>query len=687
MSLSKNSSARFPSRLSTVAVAVISINAACISANSFAESTTNLSTLVVTGEKMDKDIKDTTTAVTIINGEDVAKGDAKTVNDVVAKAPNVIDAAFGTVNIRGINGSGATTGYYATVSGSRQRVNTSVDGVADAFTGYNFSGSGVWDVEQIEVLRGPQSTTQGENSIGGAISVKTNDPTFDPEAAVRLGLETYKNGNVMKNLAVMTSGPVTEDLAYRIAADGTDGKGYLSYDGETSDVPVDPEESSNLNLRGKLLWKATDDLTVKVTANHRKADGSYLNWANWKNGTGNEDETFTLNKADSDNTRIQDSKVNNLSTEINYVLSNDLTSVTTLSSNSQTNRFDQYPKEETYTFQDKTKTLESRLLFTPNDSALNGFVGIMIADRENTLDNINTQGKTEETRMGVFAEGDYALTEKLTLIAGGRFQHEKQSRYYSNYGSVNIDKDITDQFFLPKLGTTYAVSDKTTIGLSARKGYNSGGIGYDDGYRRGQGQVQAAETYDFDAETVYAYELSSKTSLDNGSTLNAALFYNNYNDYQAVADSRISNVDKAHTVGIELEATQWLSEDLEIRQSIGFMKSEIDENTNYQGNDLPNAPEWNASVGFTKYIGNSLTLGADVTYVGGYYSDLDNTADYKAGNHTLLDTNVDYEIGNLLISGYIKNLTDEDIIYVINGGSRAAVGQSRTVGLSATYRM
>jgi len=48
---------------------------------------------------------------------------------------------------------------------------------------------------------------------------------------------------------------------------------------------------------------------------------------------------------------------------------------------------------------------------------------------------------------------------------------------------------------------------------------------------------------------------------------------------------------------------------------------------------------------------------------------------------------VDYEIGNLLISGYIKNLTDEDIIYVINGGSRAAVGQSRTVGLSATYRM
>jgi len=687
MSLSKNSLTRLPSHLSTVAVTVISINAALISANTFAEDTTHLETLIVTGEKMDKNIKDTTTAVTIINGEDVAKGDAKTVNDVVTKAPNVVSAAFGTVNIRGINGSGATTGYYATVSGSRQRINTSVDGVADAFTGYNFSGSGVWDIEQVEVLRGPQSTTQGENSIGGAISVKTNDPTFDPEAAVRLGLETYKNGNVMKNLAVMTSGPITEDLAYRIAADGTDGKGYLSYDGETSDVPVDPEESNNLNLRGKLLWKATDDLTVKVTANHRKADGSYLNWANWSNGTGNEDETFTLSAANYNNTRIQDSKVNNLSTEINYVLNSDLTSVTTLSSNSQTNRFDQYPQEETYTFEDKTKTLESRLLYTPKDSELSGFVGIMIADRDNTLDNVNTQGKTEETRMGVFAEGDYALTEKLTLIAGGRFQYEDQSRYYSNYGTVNIDKDITDQFFLPKLGATFATTDQTTVGFSVRKGYNSGGIGYDDGYRSGQGQVQAAETYDFDAETVYAYELSSKTSLDNGTTLNAAVFYNSYSDYQALADSRISNVTKAHTMGVELEATQWLTENLEIRQSIGFMKSKIDENDNYEGNELSNAPEWNASVGFTQYIGDSLTVGADVTYVGEYYSDLDNTSDYKVGNYTLLDTNIDYEMGNLLISGYIKNLTDEDIVYVINGGSRASVGQSRTIGLSATYKI
>ena len=64
-----------------------------------------------------------------------------------------------------------------------------------------------------------------------------------------------------------------------------------------------------------------------------------------------------------------------------------------------------------------------------------------------------------------------------------------------------------------------------------------------------------------------------------------------------------------------------------------------------------------------------------------------NTNDYKAGNYVIFDTSVDYTIGDLLISGYITNLTDEDAVYLINGGYRASVGQSRTVGLNLTYKI
>jgi len=656
-----------------------------------AEEPSHTAVMVVTGEKMDRDIKDTTTAVTVINGEDIDKTGAKTVNDVVIKAPNVITSGFGSVNIRGVNGSGAATGFYAIRSGARQRVDTNVDGVSDAFTGYNFSGSGVWDVQQVEVLRGPQSTTQGENSIGGAVSVKTNDPTFAPEYAIRGGAEIYENGNVMKNVALMASGPINEQLAYRFAFDGTDGQSYITYDGDS--IPVDPEDSTNLNFRGKLLWTPAfnEKLSVKLTGNYRKADGNYLNWANWDGGTGYEDETLTLGSNYNEylgrdfsyNTRIQDSDVYNISSEIKYKFNSQVASSTLLSFNSQTNIFDQYPTEQTYNFKDKTTKIESQLTLTPTNSKVDGFVGIMASDRENTVssESFTTKGKTDETRLGVFGEMNYYINDQFTVTAGARVQREKQHREFSaTYVTNEVDNDIQDTYLLPKLAFTYSPTEETTFGISVRQGYNSGGLGY---YNYGG----ASEVYTYESESVTAYEFSAKTAFNQSTTINTAIFYNDYEDYQGISDYKITNVAEAHTMGLEVELAHWLTDSLEVRPSIGLLKTKVDNDDTFGGNELSNAPDLNASLALTQYIGENLTLGADVTYVSEYYSDLDNTKDYKAGEYAIVGANVDYAIGDLLISGYITNLTDEDVVYLINGGYRASVGQSRTVGLNLTYRM
>jgi len=656
-----------------------------------AEEPTHTAVMVVTGEKMDRDIKETTTAVTVIDGEDIDKTGAKTVNDVVTQAPNVVTSGFGTVNIRGVDGSGAATGFYAIRSGARQRVDTSVDGVSDAFTGYNFSGSGVWDLQQVEVLRGPQSTTQGENSIAGAIAVKTNVPTFKPEYAIRGGAEVYKNGNVMKNVALMASGPLNEQLAYRLTFDGTDGQSYITYDGDS--VPVDPEDTRNLNFRGKLLWNPAfnEDLSINLTGNYRKADGNYLNWANWDSGSGYEDESFTLGtnyneglgRDFSYNTRIQDSDVYNLSSEIKYKLNSQVTSSTLLSFNSQTNIFDQYPTEETYNFEDKTSKVESQLTFTPSNSKVDGFVGVMAADRENTVssESFTTEGKTDETRLGVFGEMNYDINDQFTLTTGARVQYEKQDRLFSaTYVTNPIDDSIEDVYILPKIALTYSPIEDTTFGVSVRQGYNSGGLGY---YNYGG----ASEVYDYDSETVTAYELSAKTAFNQSTTINTAIFYNDYEDYQGISDYKITNVGEASTMGLEVEVAHWLTDTLQVRPAIGLLKTKVDKDDSFQGNELSNAPDLNASLGLTQYIGENLTLGADVTYVSEYYSDLDNTEDYKAGDYAIIGTSIDYTVGDLLISGYITNLTDEDVVYLINGGYRASVGQSRTVGLNLTYRM
>jgi len=658
-----------------------------------AEEPSQTDVMIVTGEKIDRDIKDTTTAITVIDGQDIEKTGAKTINDVVIEAPNVVSSGFGSINIRGVNGSGAATGFYAIRSGARQRVDTNVDGVSDAFTGYNFSGSGVWDVQQIEVLRGPQSTTQGENSIGGAISVKTNDPTFAPEYAIRGGAEIYENGNVMKNVALMASGPLNDQLAYRVAFDGTDGQSYITYDGDTDSVPVDPEDSRNLNFRGKLLWNPAfnEDLSIKFTGNYRKADGNYLNWATWDDGSGYEDETLSLGthyneglgRDTSYNTRIQDSDVYNLSTEINYKINSQVASKTLVSFNSQTNIFDQYPTEQTYNFKDKTTKLESQLTFTPSNSNIDGYVGIMAADRENTVssESYSTEGKTDETRLGLFGEMNYNINEQFTLTTGARLQYEKQDRLFTaSYVSPDLDDGIEDVYLLPKIALTYSPIESTTFGISFRQGYNSGGLGY---YNYGG----ASEVYTYESESVNAYELSAKTAFNRSTTLNTAIFYNDYNDYQGISDYKITNVGQAHTMGLEVELAHWLTDSLEVRPAIGLLKSKVDHDDNFKGNELSNAPELNASLALTQYVGENLTLGLDATYVSEYYSDLDNTSDYKAGNYTLLGTSIDYTLGDLLISGYITNLTDEDVVYLINGGYRASVGQSRTVGLNLTYKM
>lgn len=664
-----------------------------LSNQALAEEVTQLDVVKVTAEKMEKDIKDTTTAITVIDGEQTAKTGAKTINDVVIEAPNVVTSGFGSINIRGVNGSGAATGFYAIRSGARQRVDTNVDGVSDAFTGYNFSGSGVWDVQQIEVLRGPQSTTQGENSIAGAISVKTNDPTFAPEYAIRGGAEIYENGNVMKNIALMASGPLNEQLAYRFAFDGTDGQSYITYDGDTDTVPVDPEDSRNLNFRGKLLWNPAfnEDLSIKFTGNYRQADGNYLNWANWDDGSGYEDETFTLGTNYNEglgrdypyNTRIQDSDVYNLSSEINYKINSQVVSNTLLSFNSQINIFDQYPTEQTYNFKDKTTKIESQLTFTPTNSQIDGYVGIMAADRENTVssESYSTEGRTDETRLGLFGEMNYYINDQYTLTTGVRLQYEKQDRLFSaTYVTTDLDDGIEDVYVLPKIALTYSPIEDTTFGISFRQGYNSGGLGY---YNYGG----ASEVYTYESESVNAYELSAKTLFNQSTMLSTAIFYNDYNDYQGISGYKITNVGQAHTMGLEVELAHWLTDSLEVRPALGLLKTEVDQDDNFKGNELSNAPELNASLGLTQYVGENLTLGLDATYVSEYYSDLENTSDYKAGNYTLLDTSIDYTVGDLLISGYITNLTDEDVVYLINGGYRASVGQSRTIGVNLTYKM
>ena len=151
----------------------------------------------------------------------------------------------------------------------------------------------------------------------------------------------------------------------------------------------------------------------------------------------------------------------------------------------------------------------------------------------------------------------------------------------------------------------------------------------------------------------------------------------------------IVNVDAAHTLGLELEAKTWLTEDFELQGSIGLLRSKIDKyasSPDNKGNHLSSAPEANLGLGFTQYVGDRWSFGADVTYVSEYYSNLSNARRDMAGDYVVSNARFQYETGDITIDGFIKNLTDEDVLYY-RADSLAAVGQDRSVGISITYRM
>ncbi|WP_432452574.1 TonB-dependent receptor [Agarivorans sp. QJM3NY_29] len=639
----------------------------------------SLETYVVTGEKRDKNIKDVPTGVTLISGERLESGEYKEAKESAVLAPNVIADSFNNISIRGISGGGAATGGLAYLTGARARVVSVVDGVTQDFSGYNFNPVSVWDIEQLEVLRGPQSSSQGSSAIGGALVINTNDPTFYREAAFRGGFENYKNGNMNYNLGLMSSGPLLEDeLAYRVVIDATTGEGWLNYDTNGYDTP-NLSESDKLNARGKLLWLPTHipALSAKLTLNYHNNQGEHANFAS-NTDEGIASKTFSLNG--SNEVRLQDSKADSIAADIDYQINDSLTNSLHISRSSSDIHDDAYSTGNTYDINNETYALENRLLLSENESALTGVVGIFISHKDASLATSNFTIATEyqTTTSALYGEGTYSLSPKYRLVAGVRVENEDADKTSSTAfsGGDNSQND-SETYYLPKLSLLYDLADSTTLAATASKGYSPSGLGINF----------FGEEYSYDSETVSAFELSSKSIFVGGSVLNANLFYNDYKNYQAgTSGFTIENVGKSYTYGLELEGTTWLTNNLEITTAIGLLDSEISDDESYQGNRLTNAPKLNASLGFTVYIDERWTLGANATYVGEYYSDLENTETSVAGDYALLDARASYRVGDFTINAYIKNLTNDDAVSY-RAGALASVGQSRTIGMSAMYRM
>ncbi|AFL68819.1 TonB-dependent receptor [Sulfurospirillum barnesii] len=647
-----------------------------------AENTTvELSEVTVMGEKIERSMQETTTAVSVFKGDSVGKADNKSIYDVASQVPNMINNPSDIPIIRGVNGAGPAIGGFAVLSGTRPRISTSVDGLSEAWNGQRYMDASSWDVEQIEVLRGPQSTTQGRNSIGGAVVVSTKDPTFEPEGAVRIG---YENESDKALFAAMISGPVVEnELAMRLSMEGVYGHSFMNYEG--SNTPWDPSDMKQGSVRGKVLWipKDIEGLTVKMTAAHKQSEGGYMNEISPNSDIS--DYTFLVS-APSNLVRYGDSKSHMLSTDVEYAL-NDETTFYFLAGYSKTKTtFEQAPTAMDMSIDEKSITLEPRLVHNPKEGLITSMAGLYFYHRAQKTDiakQITMDSDDTINALAFYFEESLHVNTKLDVIFGGRIEREHQERDVT-YNTKPMDANVAETMFLPKVGLNYKLTPEHTIGLTARKGYNPGG---------GSLTWDTYTYYEYDKEEVWTYEATTRSlMLNKRLSLNTNLFYNDYSDYQGIAGSglgqRFTNVPEGKSYGFEAESSYRLSSDLEVHGALGFLRSEITkapEGTTFKGNEFNHAPHFTGSLGFTQHFGGGFFFGSDVNYVGEYYTGINNLDTFKAGKYTLVNFNLGYETKDYTIRTYLKNAFDEEVLYNYRG-TFAQVGQPRTFGVSFDYR-
>ncbi|NOH31209.1 TonB-dependent receptor [Vibrio mediterranei] len=641
-------------------------------------------TIRVFGEKLGGTISENTSSVTIFTDE-ADSGDDRTYNDLLDRVPNVLDAPSGLPHIRGIDGRGAGEGFLSYMTGATPRVNISVDGVSESWTGEAFGKAGLWDIEQVEVYKGPQSTNQGRNSIGGAVVIKTKDPTFYTESKVRAG---YENEDNKYHLAGVYSAPIVSDqVALRLAAEGTKGNTPINYSLPSGDkYPWDPSDIESYNVRGKLLFKPkrVERLTTMLTLVTRNEEGQYTNLV---------DEEGSLDYTDANGTRRQTTKSWNSNLDINYLFSDELALDVLVAYRNYTTDFKAYPQTDWYgNIDEDNYTGEAKLSYNSLDLKYQAIFGVssFYKDQHTQTDSLDRQDNVFTNAL--FFDSRIALTDRWSLLLGGRYEHDKLERDFAHSRLTFLDFNAKESngIFLPKLGATFDVSEDSILGFTVRKGYNAGGLGYNE-Y---QGKV-----FVFDPEEVWTYELSSRsTFMDKKLGVNANLFYNDYKNYQTVVygesgsrfDNYIANIPKGKTYGAEIEANYWFDSGLDVFAFLGLLDTEITQGPNgtaedLTGNKFSYAPEFSAGLGFTQHFDSGLFFGARANHVSDYFTDLANTDSAVAGDYTVVNVNAGYTNHDLTVRAYAKNIADSDYV-VRKKNDLVEVGSPRTFGVIVDYQ-
>ena len=635
-------------------------------------------TIVVTGEKVARTLYDTSGSVEVFDDARInAMPGASQVSDLLKMTANIVDTGIGNdlPTIRGIDGSGPANGANAFLNGTRPRLNLSLDGRSLTYNELAFGPQSLWDMERVEVWRGPQSYILGRNAIAGIVVMTSKDPTFDWESSVKAG-----GGNQSSTVAsAMLSGPIIEDqLAVRLSADRQRRDSFvnlISYD------PVgDPREIETTNLRGKLLFNPAGlrELTTKLTVNHfdsRAPQNETLSPKNHVSARFDPRRPVFETTSTSGIWDLAWEASESLSLENKLIYTDFDNHRRTVESLPWANiDGKEFQPEPLVRFGVKGDTLRglvgARYFHASQDEFVNLFGGSKFKDKTETY--------------SAFGELTWAVTSEVDITAASRVEREHRQR--KGGATRKVDFDETWDVFLPKLDIAWKPLPQQTLGMKVSRGYNAGGAGMTF--------VAPLINYTYDPEYVWSYELYSRHGISDWNLeLTSNLFYNDYKDMQLPyylnsnsSSMVIRNADKVETYGAELGAIWKPTLDFELNSSVGVLKTRIKKfsSSGIDGHELPRAPSLTANLGAKYMLMPGLELSGDVRFTDTYYSQYDNDSRGEIPSSWIANMQVAYTFTHGRVSVFAQNLFDSDkrIMVIDNDVSTAVLQRPRLVGVA-----
>lgn len=626
-------------------------------------------TMVVYGDKSERSLQETSASVVVYDQDSMEEKGINTTQDLLRMSPNIVDTGYGNqiATVRGVDGSGPGVGAAAFISGSKPRLNVSLDGRALTYNELAYGQNSMWDMQQAEVYLGPQSYIQGRNSIAGTVVLKSNAPVFERQFSAKGGLG---NNSFQQTAIVYNDVLVDDQVAFRISADRQYQESSVAL--ASYEPAGDSKEIESNVVRAKLLVEPSKmpelSSTLSISYNdHRAPQGEYEP----------DDSPFAPFPS---KRPVSEGNTNSYVWDVTYGLTPNVElALNTNYSDFEIKRL--VPTGDMFTaeIQGKEYHIEPTLRYVSDSEQLDLLVGARYFSnsQDDFIDGMGSYEDQTKTQ-SAYLQAIYNLTPSLVLTAVGRYESEKRFRQGGD-GPFALELDKTYDDFLPKLALAWHSDKNNTFGVSASKGFSTGGAGVD---------FIARSTYMFEEESVWNYEFFTRHRLmDQSLQLTTNVFYNDYDNLQQLTGAEISNLDDAKSYGVEATMDWYATQALSVFANMGLLKTEISDSTQsiYDGKEFSRAPGFTGAAGLNYWIGD-FEFNGNVQYVGDYYSTTDNDEVGKISGYTTANASIAYVFDYGHAKLFANNLFDSDnvILYEARGvvyTDSPLLQKARTVGL------